>query len=79
MLVALGFNRRWVDLMMLCVSSLQYTMMVNGEVIGSVCPTCGIRQGNPLSNYLFIICAEGLSILLQRVEARGDIHGIRIA
>ncbi|XP_019179933.1 PREDICTED: uncharacterized protein LOC109175136 [Ipomoea nil] len=79
MLGALGYGREWVRLLMLCVSTVNYTIQVNGEAVGVVCPTRGIRQGDPLSPYLFILCAEGLSILLQQAEARGDIHGIRVA
>ncbi|XP_019181672.1 PREDICTED: uncharacterized protein LOC109176732 [Ipomoea nil] len=52
---------------------------VNEEAVGTVRPSRGIRQGDPLSPYLFIICAEGLSVLLQQAEARGDIHGVRVA
>ncbi|XP_019183955.1 PREDICTED: uncharacterized protein LOC109178858 [Ipomoea nil] len=49
------------------------------EAVGSVCPTWGIRQGDPLSPYLFILCAKALSILLQQAEASGDIHGVKVA
>ncbi|XP_019194865.1 PREDICTED: uncharacterized protein LOC109188687 [Ipomoea nil] len=44
---------------------------VNGETVGAVCPTRGIRQGDPLSPNLFILCAEALSILLQQKEESG--------
>ncbi|XP_019191707.1 PREDICTED: uncharacterized protein LOC109186235 [Ipomoea nil] len=79
MLGALGFDRGWIELLMLCVSTVSYSIQVNGEAVGTVCPTRGIRQGDPLSPYLFIICAEGLSILLQQAEARGDIHSVRVS
>ncbi|XP_019197734.1 PREDICTED: uncharacterized protein LOC109191563 [Ipomoea nil] len=79
MLEALGFDRKWTDLLLYCVTTVRYTIQVNGVGVGSVCPTRGIRQGDPLSPYLFIICAEGLSVLLQQAEGCGDIHGIRIA
>ncbi|XP_019157468.1 PREDICTED: uncharacterized protein LOC109154044 [Ipomoea nil] len=79
MLGALGFERRWVELLMMCVTTINYTIQVNGEAVGTVRPSRGIRQGDPLSPYLFIICAEGLSVLLQQAEARGDIHGVRVA
>ncbi|XP_031101846.1 uncharacterized protein LOC116005747 [Ipomoea triloba] len=79
MLSALGFAREWVDLIMLCVSTVRYEILVNGQPVGAVTPTRGIRQGDPLSPYLFIICAEGLSMLLQQQEARGLMHGVRVA
>ncbi|XP_019179038.1 PREDICTED: uncharacterized protein LOC109174248 [Ipomoea nil] len=79
MLGALGFDRGWSDLIMLCVQTVNYAVLVNGEVVGQVCPSWGICQGDPLSPYLFILCAEGLSILLQQAKARGEIHGVRVA
>ncbi|XP_019168826.1 PREDICTED: uncharacterized protein LOC109164733 [Ipomoea nil] len=56
-----------------------YDHMEWGFLEGMVVPTRGIRQGDPISPYHFIVCAEGLSLLLQQVEARGDIHGVRVA
>ncbi|XP_019156592.1 PREDICTED: uncharacterized protein LOC109153209 [Ipomoea nil] len=79
MVRVMGFDNGWVDLLMLCVTTVKYTILVNGEAAGLIKPTRGIRQGDPLSPYLFIICAEGLSILLQQAEARGDVHGVRVA
>ncbi|XP_019190293.1 PREDICTED: uncharacterized protein LOC109184710 [Ipomoea nil] len=78
MMRALGLERGWVEMIMLCVTSVNYSIMVNGDVAGRGRPTRGIRQGDPLLPYLFIICAEGLSILLQQAEARGDIHSVRV-
>ncbi|XP_019178142.1 PREDICTED: uncharacterized protein LOC109173362 [Ipomoea nil] len=66
-------------MLLYCVTTVRYSIQVNGVGVGSVYPTRGIRQGDPLSPYLFIICSEGLSVLLQQAEGCGDIHGIRIA
>jgi len=79
MMEALGFAERWIDLIMLCVSTVSYNFLVNGVSSGSVIPTRGLRQGDPLSPYLFIICAEGLSLLLQKAQDEGTIHGCRVA
>jgi hypothetical protein len=50
---------------------------VNGELTDPVVPSRGIRQGDPISPYLFLLCTEGLSCLLQKREAQGELQGIR--
>ncbi|XP_019150538.1 PREDICTED: uncharacterized protein LOC109147330 [Ipomoea nil] len=79
MLVALGFDDRWIELIMLCVSTVSYTFLINGTRSESVMHTRGLRHGDPLSPYLFIIYTEGLSLLLQQAQNRGLIHGCRVA
>ncbi|XP_019161136.1 PREDICTED: uncharacterized protein LOC109157753 [Ipomoea nil] len=77
MLLALGFDARWVELIMFYVTTVSYSFLVNGSRIGPVKPSRVLRQGNPLSPYLFIICADGLSLLLQKAQSGGSIHGCR--
>ncbi|XP_062088814.1 uncharacterized protein LOC133795381 [Humulus lupulus] len=78
-MVRMGFHEKWVDLVMTCVSSVRYNIIHGGHVMGPICPSRGIRQGDPLSTYLFIICAEGLSSLIQKFEANWVIQGCRMA
>ena len=52
--------------------------MLNGEQKGFIRPERGLRQGDPLSPYLFLICAEGLSALLRKAERDSILHGISI-
>ena len=62
----LGFHEKWINIVMRCVSSVKYAIRVNGQPCGQIRPTRGLRQGDPLSPYLFIICVEGLLALLHR-------------
>ena len=41
-------------------------------------PSKGICQGDPLSPYLFLICAEGFTSLLVRAEIKGRLHGVAL-
>ncbi|MCH82815.1 RNA-directed DNA polymerase (Reverse transcriptase), partial [Trifolium medium] len=74
----MGFASKWIHWMMLCVSSVHYSVLVNHERVGPIIPGRGLRQGDPLSPYLFILVTEGLTALIKKSVARGDIHGIQI-
>ena len=67
-MIRMGFERRWINLMMMCVRTTSYSVLLNGEPKRYIKPSRGIRQGGPLSPYLFLLCAEGLSALLRKAE-----------
>lgn len=60
------------------MSSVSYKILINGSPGDQIIPTRGIRQGDPLSPYLFLLCAEGLSASLVNREREGLISGIKI-
>ena len=74
----LGFDDRWVQLAMMCVRTVSFSVLINGQPHGHINPSRGIRQGDPLSPYFFILCAEGLSSLLNQAEVDRSITGIPI-
>jgi hypothetical protein len=62
---------------MRCVTAVRYVVRVNGDLTKPVIPTRGIRQGDPISANLFLLCTEGLSYLLQQREVQGELQGLR--
>jgi hypothetical protein len=72
----LGFVDRWVSLIMSCASTVSYSILVNGRPTGHITPSRGIRQGDPLSPYLFLLVAEGLNSLLTRAVENGSLLGV---
>ena len=71
----MGFRERWINLVMGCVKIVSYFVLVNGDPCGMIFPTRGIRQRDPLSLFLFLLCTEGLNGLIKKVELQGDIYG----
>lgn len=74
----MGFNETWVQWIMTCVSSVSYMVLLNGKPHGLIKPERGIRQGDPLSPFLFILCAEGLIHIMKKAEDEGRLTGIRL-
>ena len=70
------FHVKWINIMMSCVCSVSYSIRINGKPCGHITPTRGLRQGDPLSLYLFLICAEGLFALLTKFVEDGLVEGV---
>ena len=60
------------------VISPSFSVSINGKPYGTIHPTRGIWQVDPLSPYLFLLCAEGFTYLLQKAELERTIHGVSI-
>jgi hypothetical protein len=78
-MLRLGICTAFVENVMKCVRSVSYRFKVNGNLTDTVVPGRGLRQGDPISPYLFLLCAEGFSALIHAAEARGEISGIKFA
>ena len=68
MMAKMGFHEQWIGLIMECVSSVSYRIRFNDTEIEEFFPSRGLRQGDPLSPYLFLICGEVLSCLLKNYD-----------
>lgn len=79
MLKKFGFHHEWINRIMVCVTTVSYSFLRNGELFGNIHPKRGVRQGDPISPYLYILCAEGLSAIIRNYEATGLVHGCKIA
>ncbi|CAA7057125.1 unnamed protein product [Microthlaspi erraticum] len=75
----MGFHPKWVNWILQCISTVSYTFLINGAAQGKVTPQRGIRQGDPLSPFIFILCGEVLSGLCRNALINGTMAGIRIS
>lgn len=76
-LLAHGFNLEWVQLVMRLVTTVSYRYKINGYTSNKITPSRGLRQGEPLSPYLFILAADALSAMLSKAQSQGVIQGFR--
>ena len=75
----LGFATPWVDIVMNMVSLVSFSVMFNGVKSEEFKPTRGIRQGDPISPYMFLLAADGLSCLLKSQNQSSQLSGIKVA
>ena len=65
MLARINLPTKLIDVIMSCVSTISTSILFNGEALDLILPSRGIRQGDPLSPYLFIICMDFLGQLIE--------------
>ncbi|KAL9680564.1 hypothetical protein QQ045_018445 [Rhodiola kirilowii] len=78
MMLALGFDIRWVEKVMLCVQSVSYRVRINDHISDSIYPGRGLRQGDLISPYLFLLCAEWLNYAVGEYQELGLLQGVKI-
>ena len=70
----MGFKERWIGLLMICIKIVTYSILVNCETKRVIQPTRGIRQGDPLSPFLFLLCTKGQQGIISQDARMGEIN-----
>ena len=78
-MVKLGFTERWINIVMGLVTTVKFSVQFNGKKLEEFTPTRVISQGDPISPYLFLIAAEGLSCLLKSRDESSNLSGLQVA
>jgi len=75
----MGFHQTWISWNLQCISTVSYSFLLNSSAQGAVTPETWLRQGNPLSPYMFIICSEVLSGLCRKAQQNDALSGLRVS
>lgn len=73
----MGFASGWIELILKCVKSISYLVSINGRRGDFFRPSKGLRQGDPLSPFLFLLYSKGLSSLMRLMVQEGKIARTR--
>jgi hypothetical protein len=75
-MLKMGFNETWTNWVMICVCSV---VRINGQNLEPFCPSRDLRQGDPLSPYLFLFVGEALASILKTTMNEGKTTPIKVA
>lgn len=74
-----GMDHTWTRNIMACVETSRLSILWEGEQTEYFKPGRGIRQGDPISPYLFVLCMERLSHIIQAEVANGNWKGVKVS
>ncbi|XP_019164336.1 PREDICTED: uncharacterized protein LOC109160503 [Ipomoea nil] len=78
-LYGLGMERHWVNIIMECVTTPKLAILWKGSQLDWITPTRGLRQGDPISPYLFVLCMERLSRLIKEEVHKKNWKGVKLS
>lgn len=76
MMLKKNYSSAWRKMIANCISSVQYSVLINGKPRGRIKPSKGIRQGDPLSPFIFVLAMDYLSHLITDLKGKGKIGGV---
>lgn len=76
MMLKFGFSRHWTEMIMRCVKTATFSVKLNGGLSNRFIPSRGLRQGDPLSPYLFLFCVEGFFAMLKNAQREKELKGV---
>lgn len=76
---AFGFYHNWVRWVMALVTTSSFSILVNGSPSELFLPSRGLRQGDLLSPFLFILMMEGLGRSIKHAREMGKIQGLQLS
>jgi len=71
LLQEMGFHETWINWIKNCLHTVHYSLLINDDFVGQSTLRRRLRQGDPLSPYLFILCTEGLSSMIKKIKVEG--------
>lgn len=74
----MGFSNKCIMMIMKCISTFTYIVLINGTQCGNISPSRGIKQGDLLSRFLFIIGTKILVHLVDQTERNKQISGLKV-
>ena len=73
----MGFKERWIGRIKWCIPTALFSILINGNPTGFFNSTKGLRQGDPLSSYLFVLGMEAFSLLIDKAVSGGYLFGYK--
>ncbi|KAJ9537397.1 hypothetical protein OSB04_030130 [Centaurea solstitialis] len=72
----MGFGKKWRDWVKGCVGTAKMSVLINGSPTNEFRMGKGVRQGDPLAPFLFILAAEGLNVALREATRKNIFRGV---
>jgi hypothetical protein len=79
MMERFGFGDKWRKWIYFCISTVRFSVLINGTPCGFFTSSRGLRQGDSLSPLLFVLVMEAFSRLMDRAVVRGYLEGFSVA